>query len=79
MPPYRGLANSPKEWGEANEQGEFPSIALRDYLVVALLIVFGFVMNIGFAAHLLRRQGPIRWNNELREQQVDEEAQRLKF
>lgn len=77
MPPYRGLSDSPKEWGEANEQGELPSIALRDYLTLALLIVFGFVMNIGFAAHLwICRQGPVRWNNELREQQMVEEAQK---
>jgi hypothetical protein len=79
MPPYRGLADSPKEWGEPNEQGELPSIALRDFLALALLIVFGLALKIGFAAHLwVRRQGPLRWN-EIREKQMEEEDRRFLF
>ena len=40
LPPYRGLIDSPKQWGEANERGKRPGWRRRDLVVLVLIVMF---------------------------------------
>jgi hypothetical protein len=38
LPPYHGLSDSLRAWGEPNEKGKTPALRLRDYVVLSFLI-----------------------------------------
>ncbi len=49
---YRGLPDSPKGWGEQDGHGKKPSMRLRDYLVLSLIIMIGFPLSLCLVVHL---------------------------
>jgi CHAT domain len=52
LPHYRGLPDSPKMWGEPDEQGKRPRMRLRDYVVLSLLILIFFPDPLRLVDHL---------------------------
>ena len=51
LPRYQGPPNSPRGWAEPDERGETPSLRLRDYVALALMIVIGFPISFPFTVH----------------------------
>jgi hypothetical protein len=39
LPPYRGLPDSLRAWGEPSDHGLLPPMRLRDYVVLCVLIL----------------------------------------
>ncbi len=46
LPRYRGLPNSPKGWGEQDEQGKMPMMRLRDWVVLSVIIMSCLPINL---------------------------------
>ncbi|HEV3119163.1 MAG TPA: hypothetical protein VGY58_19060 [Gemmataceae bacterium] len=46
LPRYRGLADEGKAWGEPDEQGKMPTMHLRDYLVLSVIVFLCFPINL---------------------------------
>lgn len=57
LPRYFGLPDSPIGWGEPDGHGKRPSMGLRDYLVLALILMIGFPISPSLVVRLwaLRR------------------------
>ena len=51
LPQYRGLPDSPKGWGEQDEQGNTPRMRLRDYVVLSLILLLCFPINSCLVVH----------------------------
>jgi hypothetical protein len=76
LPPYRGLPNSPRGWGEPDERGRTPSMRLRDYVALSLMIVLCFPISPSLVLQQRQRYRSLRNANSSRHEMVwDEKLQ----
>ena len=73
LPPYRGLPDSLKAWGEPDEQGNLPRMHLRDYVILSLLVMIWFPINLPQLARIRFSHRQAEAENRLREKQREEE------
>jgi hypothetical protein len=38
LPPYHGLSDSRRAWGEPDDSGKTPALRLRDYVILSIMI-----------------------------------------
>jgi hypothetical protein len=76
LPRYCGLPDSPKGWGEQDGHGKKPSMGLRDYVVLAFLILIGFPLFLSLVDHLWACHRYVESMNSVRERQMGEEIRR---
>jgi hypothetical protein len=76
LPPYRGLPDSLKGWGEPDEQGNTPRVRLRDYVILALIILIGFPINLSLLAQFWVCHRQVEVRNLVRERQMEQERRR---
>lgn len=68
LPLHRGLPDSPKGWGEPDGHGNKPSIRLRDYVVLSLLLLMISLLLIpSLVVRLRARQRSAESSNPFRE------------
>ena len=79
LPRYRGLPDSPKGWGEPDGHGKKPSLRLRDYAVLALLLLICFPINPCVAVHLWVGHRKAESLNSVGEKEMEEEMRRNLF
>jgi hypothetical protein len=70
LPRYCGLPDSPKGWGEPDGHGKKPSLRLRDYVVLALLVLIGFPLLLCLVDHLGACHRYEEIMNSVREEQM---------
>lgn len=76
LPQYRGLPDALRAWGEPDEKGRTPTMRLRDYLILALIIMICVPTNYCLVVQLwvYRRNAEIA--NTVRQRQLEEEGRR---
>ncbi len=79
LPPYRGLPESPKGWGEQDGHGKTPSIRLRDYVVLSLIIMICLPISLCLVVHLWVCHRYTQLENARRENQMEYEMRRSLF
>src|SRR5262249_3199366 len=79
LPRYCGLPDSPKGWGEPDGHGKKPSLRLRDYVVLSLLIMICFPINLCVTVHLWVCHRKVEILNSIREKQMGYEIRRSIF
>ena len=70
LPRYRGLPDSPRGWDEPDEHGKMPSMRLRDYVVLSLLIIMCFPTGLSFLLHQWASQRSLMAANSSRDELV---------
>jgi hypothetical protein len=73
LPRYCGLEDAPKGWGEPDGHGKRPSMGLRDYVVLYLLVTIGVPILFSLAVHLWTCHRSVESINSVRERQMEEE------
>jgi hypothetical protein len=73
LPGYRGLPDSPKEWGEPDDEGRLPRMRLRDYLVLALIIMICVPIDLPLLVRLWAYHRNVVIENAIREKQLEEQ------
>jgi hypothetical protein len=73
LPHYRGLPDSPKMWGEPDEQGKLPRMRLRDHVVLSLLILLFFPWPLRLVDHLQVCRRRAEGLNAIRAKQMGQE------
>jgi hypothetical protein len=76
LPRYCGLPDSPKGWGEPDGHGKRPSMRLRDYVVLSLILMIVFPISPSLVVRFLA----CRWDAEIlqtvRDRQMEMEIRR---
>jgi hypothetical protein len=72
LPRYCGLPDSPKGWGEQDGHGKKPSMRLRDYMVLSLIIIIGCPLLLSLVVHLWACHQNAESMNSFREMQMEE-------
>ena len=72
LPRYCGLPDSPKGWGEQDGHGKKPSMSLRDYMALALIIIIGFPILLSLVVHLWAGYRYAESMNSAREREMEE-------
>jgi hypothetical protein len=76
LPQYRGLPDSLKGWGEPDEQGNMPTMRLRDYVILSLIISIWFPINLCLVVRCWVYHGNPEVMNFVREEQMEQERRR---
>jgi hypothetical protein len=79
LPRYRGLPDSRNGWWEPDGHGKKPSMRLRDYVVLALIIIIGLPIFCSLVLHLWTCRRDAESMNSARERQMEEENKRTLF
>jgi hypothetical protein len=73
LPRYRGLPDSGKGWGEPDGHGKTPSMKLRDYVVLSLIIIISFPILRSLILQLRTFYRDAENMNSAREWQMEED------
>src|SRR5262249_7872592 len=73
LPRYRGLPDSGKGWWEPDGHGKKPSMRLRDYVVLSLIVIISFPILRGLVLQLRTCYRDAENMNSAREWKMDEE------
>jgi hypothetical protein len=79
LPRYRGLADSAKGWAEPDGHGKRPSVRLRDYEVLSLILMIGFPILLCLVDHLWACHRDTARLNMVREREMEMESSRSLF
>jgi hypothetical protein len=74
LPRYFGLPDSPRGWGEQDGHGKRPSVFLRDWVVLSLLVGVCFPILLSLAAHLWACHQDAERMNSAREKEMEQEV-----
>jgi hypothetical protein len=79
LPRYGGLCDSPKGWGEPDGHGKRPSLRLRDYVVLALILIMGFPIFLRLGGRLSAGHRYAERLNSVREKEIERETRQMLF
>jgi len=79
LPPYPGPPDSLRGWGEPDGHGKKPSMGLRDYVVLFLIILIGFPILLCLAGRLWTYDSYAKGLNSAREKEMEQENRRTLF
>jgi hypothetical protein len=79
LPRYCGLPDSGKGWWEPDGHGKKPTMRLRDYVVLLLIIITSFPTLHGLVLHFWTCHRDAESMNSARERQIEKESRRTLF
>jgi hypothetical protein len=79
LPKYRGLLDSPRAWGEQDEEGKTARMRLRDYVVLSFMIMICFPISLCLVFHFWDCHRNAEMVNSARENQMEQVVRRSLF